>query len=197
MERLFKLGLAVGLAISATAAAAQQNAATTIPTYTTLNASGSTTATVYFAESPYQQVRVVSAMETSDLSTSVVSFLTGVTPMTVAYTNAAGTWVGVAATNGFTVGTWCLIETKAGVITNGMIASFGAATNIVFAQNVCATTPGDQIYSLSAPVKLAVGAAAKAYTGDMIYVGNRGRPVMVFINGTSACSLDAITARYE
>jgi hypothetical protein len=181
--------LAIGLSIPARVQ--------TVPTYTTLTASGSTTAVVYFATSPFQQVRIVNAFATSDLSTGKMTFYTGITPMTVAYTNAAGTSVGVAATNGFTVGTWVLIETAAGVRTNGMIASFGAATNIVFAQGVCATTPGDQIYSLTSPVTLPVGSASVTYTGDALYVGNRGRPVMVRVNGTSACSLDTITGRYE
>jgi hypothetical protein len=181
--------LAIGLSIPARAQ--------TVPTYSTLTASGTTTAVVYFATSPFQQVRIVNAFATSDLSSGQMSFQSGVTPMTVAYTNAAGTQVGVAATNGFTVGTWCLIETKAGVTTNGIVASFGAATNIVFAQNVCATVPGDQIYSLSSPVAMTVGAASVTWSGDALYVGNRGRPVMVRVNGTSACSLDTITGRYE
>ena len=181
--------LAIGLSISALAQ--------TVPTYTTLTASGSTTAVVYFATSPFQQVRIVNAFATSDLSTGKMTFYTGVTPMTVAYTNAAGTSVGVAATNGFTAGTWVLIETAAGVITNGIIASFGSSTNIVLGQAVCATKPGDQIYTLSSPVTLAVGAASVTFTGDALYVGNRGRPVMVRVNGTSACSLDTITGRYE
>ena len=104
------IGLVAGIAL---AAFAQAQPAYTIPTYKTLSATGTTTATVYFAESPYQQVRVVSAFATSDQSTADLKFYTGTTPMTVAYTNAAGTQVGVAATNGFAVGDQVMIETKA------------------------------------------------------------------------------------
>ena len=190
--------LIVMLGIAGTLALPVKVTGQTIPTYVTLNASGTTTSVVYFAESPFQQVRVVTAIASSDLSSANILFRSGGTPMTVAYTNAAGNQVGVAATNGFAVGDWVWVATKAGSVTNAQIASFGAATNIVFTSNVMATTPGDQIYDLSTPVKLSVGATTnKTYTGDMIYVGGRGRPVVVYVNGTSSCSLDAITARYE
>ena|ERR1017187_1499841 len=191
MKQILKIGLAFALLASALPGWAQ-----TIPSYTTLTASGSTTATVVFATSPFQQVRIVTAFATSDLSTSKLAFRTGVTPLTVAYTNGV-TQVGVSATNGFAVGTWVLIETKAGATTNAQIASFGAATNIIFTSNAIATTPGDQIYSLSAPVLLTVGSNSVTFTGDALYVGNRGRPVMVYVNGTSACSLDTVSGRYE
>ncbi|MCX6915756.1 MAG: hypothetical protein NT167_22375 [Verrucomicrobia bacterium] len=189
-----KFGIAGMLALLCIPALGQPN----VPTYTTLNASGTTTATVYFATSPFMQVRVVTAIASSDLATANLTLRTGVTPLTIIKTNTAGTTIDVAATNGFATGDWVLVETAAGVLTNGTIASFTGATNIVFGGNVCATVPGDQIYRLSSPVTLSVGAVTnKTYTGDMIYVGNRGRPVVVKINGTSGCTLDAITARYE
>lgn len=189
-----KLGIAGLLALPFIPALGQP----AVPTYTTLNASGTTTATVYFATSPFMQVRVVTAIASSDLATANLTFRTGVTPLTIIKTNAAGTTIDVAMTNGFSAGDWVLVETAAGVITNSSIASFTGATNIVFSQNVCATVPGDQIYKLSSPVTLLVGAVTnKTYTGDMIYVGNRGRPVVVKVNATSVSSLDAITARYE
>ena len=91
-----------------------------------------------------------------------------------------------------------MLETAPGARTNSTIASFTGSTNITFAQNVLAMVPGDQIYDCGqSPVTLKVGSGSVTYTGDMIYVGNRGRPVMVKVNGTSACSLDAITARIE
>ena len=191
MKNLF---CTVGLAIALVLPARGQ----TVPTYTTLTASGTTTATVAFATSPLQQVRIVSAFATSDLAASTIKFWTGATPLTITASNAIGTTVVVASTNGFTVGDMVMLETAAGARTNSTIASFTGSTNITFAQNVFAMVPGDQIYDCGqSPVTLKVGSGSVTYTGDMIYVGNRGRPVLVRVNGTSACSLDAITAKCE
>ncbi|MCX6924554.1 MAG: hypothetical protein NT154_15270 [Verrucomicrobia bacterium] len=188
---LILAGLAVGLAVPALAQY-------TVPTYTTLSASGTTTSVVYFATSPAQQVRIVQAFVTSDLATANLSFRTGGTPLTITKTNAAGTTIDVASTNGFAAGDWVLLEKKTGVITNAVIASFTGATNIVFTYNVPATAIDDQIYKLGTAVNLLVGATTnKTFSGVAIFVGNNGRPVQVYLNGTSACSLDAITARYE
>ena len=190
-KTILTLGLAIGLAITATAQI-------TIPTYTTLSASGTTTSVVYFATSPVQQLRVVQTVASSDLASANLLLSTGVTPLSITKTNAAGTTIDVAYTNGFTTGDQVVLETAAGVITNQAIASFTGSTNIVFANNVPITRPGDQIYKMSTPVKLWVGVFTnRAMAGEAIFVGNRGRPVQVLLNGTSANSLDAVTGRYE
>jgi len=67
------------------------------------------------------------------------------------------------------------------------IAGLSGGTNIVFTDKVMATLPGDQVYKLSAAALLPVGAATANYQGEAIFVGNRGRPVSVSINATSAC----------
>ena len=95
-----------------------------VPTYVTKTASGTTTAAVYFATSPYQQARIVGAIASSDLSGANMTFRTGSTPLSIIKTNAAGTTIDVGATNGFAAGDWVVVETAAGVMTNGVIASF-------------------------------------------------------------------------
>ncbi|MEN6533038.1 MAG: hypothetical protein ABFD89_05205 [Bryobacteraceae bacterium] len=188
---LLTLGLAIGLALPLAA----QNVP---PTYVTQSASGTTTAIVYFATSPAQQCRIVQTVASSDLASANILLSTGVTPLTITKSNALGTTIDVAYTNGFTVGDICLIEKASGVITNMQIASFTGSTNIVFSGNIPQTLVGDQVYKLSTPVKFWVGVFTnRAMAGDAIFVGNRGRPVQVLVNGTSACSLDAITGRYE
>lgn len=167
------------------------------PVYETKTASGTTTSVCYFATSPFQQARVVQAIATSDLATSVLTFKSGTTPMTCAYTNPVDVNFGVAATNGFFVGDFVIVETAAGAITNAQITGFTKATNMIFKDKIMATVPGDMVYRLGAATTLPVGAATKVYSGEAIFVGNRGRPIMVKVDGTSACSLDAISARYE
>jgi hypothetical protein len=188
---LATMAVAVAIALPAMAQ-------TPIPVYQTLTASGTTTATVYFATSPSQQARIVAAVASSDLAGANITFRTGVTPLSITKSNAAGATIDVAATNGFAAGDWVILETAAGVITNAVIASFTGATNIVFVESVPITRIGDQIYKASTAVTLWCGVFTnRAYMGEAVYVGNRGRPVMVKVNGTSACSLDSVTARYE
>ena len=190
MGRMFGVALVAATGLSALA---QQ-----LPVFVTQSASGTTTSFVSFATSPMQQIRMVGAIASSDLSSANILIRGGTTPVTCAYTNPAGTSFGVAATNGFYVGDFVVIEKVSGAITNGQITAFGAATNIVLGQNVFATVPGDQMYRLDAGVKLWCGVQTnRNYQGDALYVGQRGRPVHVIVNGTSACSLDSITGRYE
>lgn len=170
----------------------------TVPTFVTQTASGTTTSVTYFATSPLQQVRIVGAIASSDLATANLMFKTGTTPLSITKSNALGTTIDVSYTNGFAVGDFVLLEKANGVMTNAQIASFTGSTNITFGYNIPQTLVGDQIYKLGAATKLLVGATTnKNYQGEAIFVGQKGRPVQVYVDGTSACSLDSITARYE
>jgi hypothetical protein len=188
---LLTLGLALGLAIPAAA----QNVP---PTYVTLSASGTTTSIVYFATSPMQQLQIVQAIASSDLASANLLFSTGTTPNTCTKSNALGTTIDVAYTNGFAVGDLVVLEKANGTVTNAQITAFTGATNIVFGYNIPQTLIGDQICKMSSPVKLWVGVITnRVYSGVAVFSGNRGRPVQVLVNGTSACSLDAITGCYQ
>ena len=191
MQRIISiLGLAGTLALPALGQ--------TVPTFVTYTGSGTTTAWVQCASSPMQQIRVVQAIASSDLAGANLLFSSGTVPNTITKSNALGTTIDVAYTNGFAVGDLVILEKADGTVTNAQITAFTGATNIVFGFNIPQTLPGDQIYKMSTPVKLWVGVFTnRVYSGEAIFVGNRGRPVQVLVNGTSACSLDAITARYE
>jgi hypothetical protein len=190
-EILLTAALAIGLTIPVTAQVGS-------PVFVTQTASGTSTAVTFFATSPTLQMRVVGAIASSDLAASVITFKAGTTPLTITKTNVAGTTIDVAATNGFTVADFVIVETKSGSLTNAQIASFTGATNIVFTDKVMATVPGDQIYKLGSATTLWVGIYTnRNFQGEAIFVGQRGRPVQVQVTGTSACSLDSITGRYE
>lgn len=194
MNKLFSIIVAAVVVCLAMPARAQY----TVPTFVTLAASGTTTSVVYFASAPAQQIRVVQTIASSDLASANLLLSTGVTPLSITKSNASGTTIDVAYTNGFAVGDQVVLETAAGVITNQAIASFTGSTNIVFANKVPITRIGDQIYQMSTAVKLWTGVFTnRVLSGEAIYVGNKGRPVQVLLNSTSAGSLDAITARYE
>lgn len=170
----------------------------TVPTFVTQTASGTSTSVTYFATSPLQQIRIVGAIASSDLAAANITFKTGTTPLSITKSNALGTTIDVSYTNGFAIGDHVLIEKASGVITNAQITAFTGATNITFNYNIPQTLVGDQIYKLGTATTLWCGVQTnRNYQGEAIFVGNRGRPVQVIVNGTSACSLDAITARYE
>jgi len=175
MKIISKIGFTVLAVVCATVTMAQ-----TVPTYTTKNASGTTTCEVHFPANPQQQVRIVGAIATSDKAASVLSWRTGSTPYTISATNAAGTTITVSYTNGLAANDVLVIQKANGTCISGTIRSFATSTNITLA----ATT-------------IKVGATTVTYQGEAIYVGTRGRPVRVVLDGTSACSLDSITARYE
>lgn len=163
--------------------------------------SGAATSSVLFASSPFKQIRLVSCIFTSDLATAQCAMYTGDTPMSIAYSNtAASKQFGVSATNGFTVGDFVVLEKMDGTWTNGQIASFGAATNIVCTDNLLATVPGDQIYhmrslgSLPGQVSFAVPVN---YQGEALTVSDTGRPLWLRVNGTSASKLTTATGKYE
>jgi hypothetical protein len=188
---LLTAALAIGLAISVSAQVGS-------PTFITQTASGTTTAVTFFATSPTLQTRVVGAIASSDLASANLTFKSGTTPLSITKSNALGTTIDVGYTNGFAVGDIVLLEKATGVITNAQIASFTGATNIVFSYNIPQTLVGDQIYKLGAATTLWVGVQTnRNYQGEALFVGQRGRPVQVLVNGTSACSLDSITARCE
>lgn len=195
----FKSALA-GLALCA--ALALPASSQTLPTYVSkVGNVGAATSSVWFASSPFQQIRVVSLIATSDLATAQCIIRGGDTPLTIAYSNtAASKQLGVSATNGFTVGDFVIVEKMDGTWTNGQIASFGAATNIVCTDNLLATVPGDQIYKMSSLGTFPFGvsfAIPGNYQGDALAVGGRGRPVWLQLNGTSACKIVSASARYE
>jgi hypothetical protein len=193
MQRIISIfGLAGTLALPITAPGQW------VPTFVTYTGSGTTTAWVQCASSPMQQVRIVQASASSDLASANMLFSSGTVPNTITKSNVLGTKIDVAYTNGFAVGDLVILEKATGTVTNAQITAFTGATNITFGFNIPATVPGDQIYKMSTPVKLWVGVVTnRVFSGEAIFVGNRGRPVQVLVNGTSACSLDAITARYE
>ena len=194
LEHMRKMGLMGLMGLMVLGAQAQ----TTVPVFVSYTGSGTTTAWVQCASSPMQQVRIVQAIASSDLAGANMLFSTGTTANTITKSNALGTTIDVAYTNGFKIGDLVVLEKANGTVTNAQITAFTGATNITFGFNIPQTLVGDQIYKMSTPVTLWVGVITnRVFSGEAIFVGTRGRPVQVLVNGTSACSLDAITARYE
>ena len=192
-KNLLTIGLALALSAGELIA---QNATT----YTNLNASGSTSAEVIFAADPTLQVRVVGAIGTSDKSASVFSFRRGTTLATVTAATVNATNITVNSTNGFGASTNIIIQTASGQVSSATTHSVlsGNSTNIwITATNAIVPAVGDTIFLMSGATTIKCGATTANYQGEAIYVGNPGRPVRCVLDGTSACSLDSMTAHYD
>ncbi len=187
-----KILLTFGLLAAVTALAA-------LPTYKTISASGTSAAAAIFQHDPNSQIRVVSAIVSSDLATSTLSFYTGTTAHYLTATNAAAdTSIQVESTNGIANSALLYIATPSSnfVVT---VSGFTSPTNVTVSALGAAAPIGSEVEVLSAatPV-LQVGAITnKVFSSEALFVGNYGRAVYVKQTGTSHASLDAVSAHYD
>jgi len=168
----------------------------------TATATGSTLSTAYFPVQPLQQIRVVGAICTSDLAGSVLSLSTGVGAYTVlSNATSSATTIYIASTNGLSSGDALVLQTWGGTNGYDTVASNPAASNAVVITAGgfgAAVSAGDQLYKMSAATTIPVGSNGTVnYQGEALFVGNKGRPVRATLNGTSANTINSITAHYE
>jgi hypothetical protein len=173
----------------------------TVPTYVTTTATGTTLSTAYFPAQPLQQIRVVGAICISDLAGSVLSLSTGRGAYTVlSNATSSATTIYVVSTNGLQSGDALVLQTWGGTNAYDTVASNPTVSNAVVITAGgfgVAVTAGDQLYKMSTASALPIGSNTVNYQGEALYVGNKGRPVRATLNGTSANTINTITARYE
>ena len=135
---------------------------------------------------------------TSDLSSSKVTFYTYGTNTFVNAAQPGTTFIPVNATNGFVNGDVIVIRHVAtDTYEKRILTTF--TTNgvlVVTAAPTVATAAGDVIYRVSAAGSIPVGAATLALTGEGIYAGEKGKPLLLEVDGTSTCQLNAVCAKY-
>ena len=181
------------------------------PSYTTVTGYGAAGVTNYFPAQPLYQARVVGSIAQSDLAGSFISFSSGVGAYSITNpiscsSNALGTIFMVNTTNGLVVGDILVLQSASGTNMAGTAA--GNATGVISAlatNNVtlaaggfnCTCAAGDEVFKMGSASKFPLGASLQNYQGDALFVGNKGRPVRIVINGTSACTNITTTARYE
>jgi hypothetical protein len=188
--------LLLGIALVASALACLAGT----PTYLSKNATGTTSAEVIFLPDPSLQIRMVGCIGTSDKAASVFSFRTGTGAYVVTSATVNATNIVLNSTNGIGISTNIIIVTGAGVASSATTHSAlsGTSTNVwITATNSIVPAVGDQVYLLGPATTIKCGATTGNYQGEAIYVGNPGRPVRCVLDGTSACSIDSLTARYE
>jgi hypothetical protein len=184
------LGLAAGLGLSAWAQ----------PVYQTFTASGTSSAALIVPASPLQQARVVTAIATSDKAGSLLTLKSGVGAykVGVANTNTDATNIVLTTTTGLASNDVVVVQISGSNFVRTVWGTSNSTNLLLTAAVLNAVTTKSEVFKLGSAVTLGVGAATnKAYTGEAVYVGNRGRPIYVTVDGTSACSVDSLSVRYE
>lgn len=136
---------------------------------------------------------------TSDLAGSKVQFSKVTATALVTGTNSTVT-LQVNRTNGFASGTIIVIQH---IVDNTYekrtLTTMTTSTNLVCtAAPLGATTPGDIVYAMSSTGvgAVAVGSATVNLNGSYVYVGQKGKPILADLTGTSACTLQTLGGVY-
>jgi hypothetical protein len=188
----------------------------TLPTYFTASGYGNTSsnATLCIPANPNCQARIVTIYYTSDNTAGGISFSSGTTAYSVTQTNGAATGITnfIGSTNGLTIGSVLCLQ-QGGVCYTNTLVSYGNAsasnsltgtfTNDCFA--VVGTgawgvvaQPGSSIYEMTPPTTIIVGAGTNELSGDDIYSGNYGRPVLVQLGPVTATNrLSTVSWHYD
>jgi hypothetical protein len=180
----------------------------TLPSYQTVSSSmGTSLANVILPQKPTSQIRLVSLIAQSDLTTSAVNLYSGATARSI----------GVGNTN--ISSTLVLLDSTNGLVPSALLYLQGATSNVVgtvssfTTTNISGVTYGYVLSSAAAGIPQVVGAEAEVlgtpitfslglktnqvWASDGLFVGNYGRAVYATVNGTSNCQLNAVTVHYD
>jgi hypothetical protein len=135
---------------------------------------------------------------TSDKSDSVLKFYSAGTPVNCTQASVQATNIVVASTNGFAAGDVIIIRYQAtDNYARRVVHDVTQGTNIV--TTAVLTTPtaaGDLVYKATAAGSIPVGNATLNLIGTGIYAGQRGKPLLVEVDATSACEINAIAGQF-
>jgi len=134
---------------------------------------------------------------TSDLSSSAVTFYSAGTPTYANYVSTT-TSCPVASTNGFAANDVIIIRhVAADTYERRIVDTFTSATNLtVTVAPTTALAVGDLVYKATAGGTIPVGNTTLTLNGAGIYAGQKGKPLLLEVNGTSACQVNAVAATY-
>ena len=202
----------LGAAMMAAALLAVGAMAQTLPTFKTMSAAGATNAWVVFPQGPNSQVRVVSALSTSDLSTGTLTFYSGTTARYVTIPETNATILYLDNTNGLVAGGYIYVQGTTSnwvaLVTSYTTTNAWAGTGTTITNVYGVVTPSMQVpvtQALNAEVEVlgnsvTINTGAKTnqmFASDAVYVGNYGRAVYAVQTGTANAALPAISAHYD
>lgn len=160
---------------------------------------GSTTLSYYiptmsFGGAPF--VTYVSA--TSDKASSVIKFYSAASPVFVNATSASGgTNISVVPT-GITNNNVIVVRSIANDTYQRLVVSSASATNIFTTAALSFTlNANDPVFLMTANGTIPVGSnTVSASTSGGVAFGSKGKPLLLEVDGTSACSLNLAAGRY-
>ena len=171
-----------------------------LPTFKTLSQTNTTQAFVIFPQDPNSQIRLVNVIASSDLASSKLTVLNGTTARYVTVTNvAASTSLTLDATNGLTAGCALYVQ-GAGSNVIAQVSTINNSTNVTLTGNLGIPVGLNyevEVMTTNVPSLLIGGNTNKTFSSDGLFVGNYGRALELFVNGTAACSIDTATVHYD
>jgi hypothetical protein len=134
---------------------------------------------------------------TSDKSASIVQFYKAGTPTAANYVSTS-TSIPVVATNGFASTDVIIIRHLADdTYERRVLTTFTSSTNLtVTSAPTTALAVGDLVYKATAAGTIPCGATTVSLSGAGIYSGQAGKPLLLEVDGTSACQVNAVSAAY-
>lgn len=136
---------------------------------------------------------------TSDKAGSVIQFYTAGSPVQCNFTNSTVT-IPVTSTNGFNFSSGVIVirHYLTDTYERRVLTTSTGSTNLVVTSAPGTTTiPGDQIWPMTTAGSIPVGSATKELNGGSgIYAGQRAKPFLFEIDGTSACQINAAGGTY-
>lgn len=199
MKTLFKT-IAAGLLALLFLTTAQAQVMVLNDGYVTATNTGTTKAEVLFAASPSRAMRVCYADVTSDLAGSVLTLQAGVTEsLVISNCLAAAATIFVADSSQFAVNDIVFVQTATNSVASGKVSAIVNATNITLSATFTATPAsiGDRVHKMGPAITLPVGAASVRLNADAIFAARRARPLLLNLNGTTACKINGAVVCYD
>lgn len=138
---------------------------------------------------------------TSDKAASVIQFYTAGTPVVITATQSYATNILTAVGTGFSGSDVVVVWHKtSGTFERGAVSSAGATSITLSANLGTKATAGDLIYKMTASGSIPVGAATKELNapGGAVFTGQgSNKPILIDIDGTSACKINAVCVVYR
>ena len=165
------------------------------------HATGTTEAYVILPADNNSRTRVNALNATSDKAASKLSIYFADATQTTVDAASTGTTLNVAATDGFAENNLIAIQTAAGSVIYRTVSAVSAGESLTLGSSLPGThgNAGDIVYLMAAAstntdAEVPVGATSKELISRLgVIVGPVDSPVLVILDGTSACSLNFVT----
>ncbi|HKS35934.1 MAG TPA: hypothetical protein VJW76_02005 [Verrucomicrobiae bacterium] len=166
--------------------------------YSAKTATGTTAADVIFPGEALAPIRLVSLDVKSDLSSSKLVARSGRELFTLSANATNATNFVLQSTSGLASNHIVVFQRRSdNAVFKGTVWSVPNSTNLNLAAAITATfLTGDQLYLMTNNVSIDIGAATVRQAGEALFLAARSRPLLLSVDGTSACIINNAVAHY-